>query len=124
MKRILSIVICIVLLLSITACAPAEPIELKAGAYYLDGNFKKGATPYIWFYPDQNEFYISSGTTYSYAERGTYEIKDDQLIATSQYTVFTFDINNSDTLVLVDSGNNDYFRFQLGIEFIYSTEIK
>lgn len=122
MKRIFCIIICLVLLLSIAACTP-DNVEVASGIYYLDGNFEAGKTPYILLYDDSKEFFLKSGTSLSYSERGTYEIKGDQLIATTEYNTYTFDINKSTSLVLMDSGSNDYFNFQLGMEFIFG-EVK
>ncbi len=120
MKRMVVSVLCVVLLFSLLGCG-SDDMEFDSTdrPYYMVGDSEKSLTPCLWLYPDDQTFYFGAGS-FSYAEHGTYEIKDNQLIVTSQTTTFVFDIIDENTLVLVDNGDNAFFKPPKGAEFVYS----
>ena len=81
-------------------------------------------TPYLWIDTDKNEFSLGAGSIISYAERGTYEIADGKVIATSQSTTFEFEMKDNTTLVLIDNGDNEYFKLPINTQFVYSEDLR
>lgn len=118
MKRLFCIFISIILLFSLAACA-VEDSRVESGLFFLDNNFKTDKTPYIAIYGDSDKAYISPGSALSFEENGTYKIEGEQLIISAPYTTYTFDINDSQTLVLTEITGDDYFKFEPGMVFAY-----
>ena len=81
-------------------------------------------TPYLWIDTDENKFALGAGSIISYAEHGTYEIADGKVIATSQSTTFEFEIKDNNTLVLIDNGDNEYFKIPINTQFVYSEDLR
>ena len=73
---------------------------------------------------DNNEFRFGAGSVVSYQEYGSYKIADGKIIATSQSTTFEFEIHDKNTLILIDNGDNDFFKIPINTQFVYSEDLK
>lgn len=125
MKRIISCVICLLVLFSFVACdSDAPTASLISGSYYAVGDYKEMLTPYISLDTDNSEFRFGAGSVISYQEYGSYEIVDGNIVATSQSTTFEFEIKDKNTLVLIDNGDNEYFKIPVNTQFVYSEDLK
>ena len=123
MKRLIFLLLCAAMFLTCAGCAVQETgEEVKDGCYYLVGDLEEPIKPNLWLYTDNRTFYMSAGPLFSYAEKGEYTIEGSKLIATSQTTVFVFEIKDENTLILVDNGDNDYFKLPVNGEFRYSED--
>ena len=121
MKRIAVLALCIALLGVFAGCGSGNvEIELKDGTYFLDGDYQEFLTPYLWLHPEDQTFHHGAGTIFSYAERGSYVIEGNQLIATSQNTIIVFEIQDENTLVVVNNGDSEAFRPPMDGKFVYS----
>ncbi len=124
MRRILCSFVCLALIVSFTGCNTKDPISLPSGSYYAVGDYEEMMTPYLWLDADNNEFSFGAGSVISYAEYGTYEVVDGKIIATSQSTIFEFEIKDNNTLVLINNGENDYFKIPVNTQFVFSKDLK
>lgn len=125
MKRYALIGVFIFLLVAIVGCnANNSTITPTSGTYYVTGDYEEDLTPYLWLDTKDNTFALGSGSVVSYAERGSFEIKDEKLIATSQNTTFVFEIKDKKTLVLIDNGDNEFFKLPNNAEFVYNDKLR
>ena len=125
MRRIICCLICIIVALSFVGCNSGETKEkLTSGTYYMDGDFEKGLTPYVSLALDDHTFRMGAGSLVSFQAYGSFEINGSKLIATSQFTTFIFEIKDSETLVLVDNGDNEYFQLAENAQFVYSDKMR
>ena len=125
MKRVMSFFVCLFLLISFCGCnTDNNAPSLRYGSYYAVGDYEEMLTPYLWLDADQNKFLLGSGSVVSYAEYGTYEVVDRAIIATSQSTTFRFDIVDKNTLVLIDNGDNEFFKIPVNTQFVFSEVLK
>ena len=125
MKRVISFFICLILLISFSGCnTDNDSTLLHSGHYYAVGDYEEMLTPYVWLDIEQNKFSFGAGSVVSYAENGTYKVVDGIIIATSQSTTFKFDIVDKNTLVLIDNGDNEYFKIPINTQFIFSEDLK
>ena len=123
MKRTICCLICLLMLFSFVGCNSATTSVLS-GNYYAVGDYEEMLTPYLWLDINENQFSLGAGSLVSYAENGSYKILDGKIIATSQSTTFKFEIKDKNTLVLVDNGDNDFFKIPINTQFIYSEDLK
>ena len=123
MKRILCCLICLLTLFSFVGCN-SDTTPVLTGNYYAVGDYEEMLTPYLWLDINENKFSFGAGSEVSYAENGSYKILDGKIIATSQSTTFKFEIKDKNTLVLVDNGDNDFFKIPINTQFIYSEDLK
>ncbi len=119
MKRTIGCLICLWILFSFAGCN-SDTRHVCSGNYYAVGDYEDMLTPYLWIDADKHEFILGAGSIISYAERGTYEIADGKVIATSQSTTFEFEMKDHTTLVLIDNGDNEYFKLPINTQFVYS----
>lgn len=122
MKRTICCIICLIAILSFTSCN-SDPVRLHSGNYYAVGDYEEFLTPYFRLDTSQNRFYLGAGSIVSYAEYGTYRIVGSRIIATSQSTTFVFEIKDTNTLVLVDNGDNHYFKLPVNTQFVFSEDL-
>ena len=123
MKRIFCSLVCFLILFSIAGCN-SDTTPVLSGSYDAVGDYEEMLTPYLWIDTDNNEFRFGAGSVVSYQEYGSYKIADGKIIATSQSTTFKFEIKDKNTLVLIDNGDNDYFKIPVNTQFIYSEDLK
>ncbi|MEE1198414.1 MAG: hypothetical protein U0K54_04630 [Acutalibacteraceae bacterium] len=123
MKRMICCLICLLILFSFAGCN-SDTSHVCSGSYYAVGDYEEMLTPYLWIDTDKNEFALGAGSIISYAEYGTYEIADGKVIATSQSTTFEFEIKDNNTLVLIDNGDNEYFKIPINTQFVYSEDLR
>ena len=121
MKRRICCLICLLMLSSFVGCN-SDTTPVLSGNYYAVGNYEEGLTPYVSLSLDDNTFSMGAGSLVSFAANGSFVIKEDSLVATTQIATFVFDITDSNTLVLVDNGNNEFFQPAKNLEFVYSDE--
>lgn len=124
MKRFLCCFICIVLMLSSAGCNSNDNTPILSGGYYAVGDYEEMLTPYLWLDTSTNEFSFGAGAIVSYAEHGGYEVENGTIIATSQSTTFEFEIKDKNTLVLIDNGDNEYFKIPINTQFVFSKDLK
>lgn len=125
MKQILCCLIGIFVLTSAVGCtSDSNTPSLLSGNYYAVGDYEEMLTPYLYLDTEKNEFRFGTGLVVSYAEYGTYEVVDGTLIATARSTTFQFEIKDQNTLILIDNGDNEYFKIPVNTEFVFSEELK
>ena len=125
MKRVISFFICLILLISFSGCnTDNDSTLLHSGNYYAVGDYEEMLTPYVGLDIEQNKFSFGAGAVVSYEEQGIYEVVEGVIIATSQSTTFKFDIVDKNTLVLIDNGDNEYFKIPINTQFIFSEDLK
>ncbi len=125
MKRIICFFTCLIILISFSSCnADNNVTSLRSGNYYAVGDYEEMLTPYLWLDTDPKNFSFGAGSVVSYAEYGTYEVVDGTIIATSQSTTFQFEIVDKNTLVLIDNGDNEYFKIPVNTQFVFSEDLK
>lgn len=122
MKRIICCLICLLMLFSFVGCN-SDTTPVLSGNYYAVGDYEKGLTPYVSLSLDDNTFSMGAGSLFSFAANGSFVIKEDTLVATTQIATFVFDITDSNTLVLVDNGDNEFFQPAENSEFVYSDDL-
>ena len=123
MKRIICFLICLLMLFSFIGCN-SNTTPVLSGNYYAVGNYEEMLTPYLWLDINKNRFSLGAGSVVSYSENGYYKIQDDKIIATSQSTTFEFEIKDKNTLILIDNGDNDFFKIPIDTQFVYSEDLK
>ena len=116
MKRFIAACMCFVFLLVLVGC---NSTNLKSGYYYLDGDFPEYMTPYVSLHLNGGSFCFGKGTLLSYAERGSFTIIGKKIVATTQNTVFVFEIKDQTSFVLTNCGGYDSFAEYVGLEFVY-----
>lgn len=121
MKKIVSLCMCFLLALTFFGCKQDEinEIDLSEGTYYMTGDFEDLMIPYMSLNFEDNSFAFGAGQLVSFAENGSFTVKDGMLIATSQTTKYIFRIKDSKTLVLLDNGNNEFFSMPENAEFVH-----
>ena len=87
------------------------------------GEYEEYLTPYLRINAEDNTFSLGQGAIVSYAERGSFEIQNGKVVATSQSATYIFEIKDSKTLILVDSGANEFFKLPENVAFILSEDI-
>ena len=123
MKRILCCLICLVMLFLFVGCN-SNTTPVLSGIYYVKGDFEEGLTPYVSLSLDDNTVSMGAGSLVSFAANGSFTIEEDTLVATTQIATFVFSITDTNTLVLVDNGDNQYFQLAENSEFVYSDDLK
>ena len=125
MRKSICIIFCLIALFACIGCnSNSDTVSLTSGNYYAEGDYEELMTPYLWLDTKENRFSFGAGSIISYAENGTYEIVDSKIVATSQSTTFEFEIKDKDTLVLINNGNNEYFKIPINTEFVFSKDLK
>lgn len=126
MKRIISIYVCLFVVFVFCACGNNGEVELRTGGYYAEDNYLKGEfeeimEPRIYINIEKKTFSYSTSPFVSYVEHGTYKIKDNKLIATTQTATYEFEIKDSSTLVFVGNGSEDP-KIPIGTRFVFAEE--
>ena len=124
MKKLVCFAICLVFLFSSGCSTKENEHSLLSGSYYAVGDYEKQMTPYLYLNTESNECYLGAGAVVSFAAHGTYQVKEDNIIAETQIATFVFEIEDSKTVVLIDNGDSQWLRFPTNTEFVYSEEIK
>lgn len=121
MKKIIVAFFSVIVAVSFVACrnAQSDPCELPSGTYYMVGEFEEMLTPYLHLNFDDYTFSMGAGGVVSYAEIGSFVVKENKITATSQSTVFVFEIKDNNTLILVDNGDNEYFKMPNNSEYVF-----
>ena len=123
MKRIICCLICFSTLLSAVGCG-SDTTPVLLGNYYAVGDYDEMLTPYLCLDVNENTFSLGAGSIVSVALYGSYKITDGKLIATSRDTTFEFEIKDKNTLILIDNGDNDFFKIPINMQFVYSEDLK
>ncbi len=124
MKRTLTIFLSVIIIIGLTACQNTESdlCALPSGTYYMMGEFEELMTPYLILNFEDHTFRMGAGGLVSYQECGSFVVSDNRITATSQSTVFVFEIKNNNTLILVDNGDNEFFKMPENSEYIFSND--
>ena len=97
-------------------------VPLSSGQYLAVGDYEEHAAPYLELNTNDKSFFMGEASIISNVEYGSFKVKDDRLIATSQNTTYVFKIKDSKMLVLIDNGNNDSFSPET--EFVFFRDIE
>lgn len=125
MKRLTLFISCLLFLFACAGCHSNNYDEvLNSGNYYIVGDYEEHLTPYLWLNTEDNTFYLGPGSIVSYAENGSFDVKDGKVIAISQSTTFVFEIKDSKTLILIDNGDNEFFKLPENAEFVFCEDIR
>ena len=121
MKKTVVAFLFVIVAVSFVACqnAQSDPCELPSGTYYMVGEFEELMTPYLALNFEDHTFRMGAGSLVSYEEHGSFIVSDNRITATSQSTVFVFEIKDNNTLILVDNGDNEYFMMPENAEYIF-----
>ena len=121
MKRTVALFLSIIIIIGLTACQNTESdsCDLPSGTYYMVGEFEELMTPYLALNFEDHTFRMGAGSLVSYQEYGSFIVSDNRITATSQSTVFAFEIKDNNTLILVDNGDNEYFMMPENAEYIF-----
>lgn len=121
MKRAAVLFLAMVIVIGLTACqkTPSNPCDLSSGTYCMVGEFEEMMTPYLYLNFDDYTFSMGAGLLGSYAEIGSFVVEENKIIATSQSTAFVFEIKDKNALVLVDNGDDEYFKMPEKAEFVF-----
>ncbi len=102
MKKMISITLCLLILLSLTACGEkSDPCDLRSGNYYMKGNEEINETPYVRLDFDKYTFWHCESPLSTQAEHGSFVVKDDMIIATTDQAVYEFRIVGEKIIVLL-----------------------
>ena len=120
MKRTVALFLSIIII-GLTACqnTESESCAHPSGTYYMVGEFEELMAPYLALDFEDHTFRMGAGSLFSYQEYGSFIVSDNQITATSQSTVFVFEIKDNNTLILVDNGDNEYFMMPENAEYIF-----
>ena len=100
MKKVVVAFLTMIIAVSFVACqnTQSDPCELPSGRYYMVGEFEEMMTPYLHLNFDDYTFSMGAGALVSYAENGSFVVKENKITATSQSTVFVFEIKDNNSL--------------------------
>ena len=118
-NRILCCFIFLITLYSFIACSPTK---LYSGNYFAVEKSQINQTPYLYLNTENKTFLFCLGIAVSYGDGGSYEIKNETLIATSKKATYKFKIKDEKTLVLLKNGYAEYFQIPINTEFIFTDE--
>ncbi len=119
MKKILVLLIAAFSLLLLIGCNSNESTPaLLAGNYVAVGDYEEMLTPYFFVNTEKNEFTFGCGVAMSYAEFGTYEVENEELIAASQRSTYRFEIKDEKTLVWLENAGDGYFSIPIYTQFV------
>ena len=119
MKRFCCLLLSVILIFTFTGCNSAK---LQSGYYFGVCDREEGVTPYVKFNFEDNSFSFGEGLLLSYAEHGTFITIGKRLIATTQNTTFSLEIQDSTSLILIDCGQYAAFEEYEGLEFKYNPD--
>ena len=121
MKKTVVAFLFVIVAVSFVACqnAQSDPCELPSGTYYMVGEFEELMTPYLALNFEDHTFRMGAGGLVSYQEYGSFIVSDNRITATSQNTVFVFEIKDNNTLILVGNGDNEYFKMPNNSEYVF-----
>ncbi len=114
MKRFLTGIFCLAALLLLAACQQNDDTNLISGTYYavndttvsFVGDFDP--TPYLWFDTAEKKFAYGLDKEASYAETGSYTVKDGVIIATSNDNEYHIEIVDDKTLAMLGSEDAEH----------------
>ncbi len=122
-KHSLIFAIFFILIFSLIGCQAQNNTPILSAGFYCTPTEDESSSPaYIFLDTEKSEFVFGASITMSYAECGTYTIKKDKLIAVSKNATFTFEFKDEKTLVLIDKGTDEYFKFPVGTQFVWKEE--
>ena len=125
MKRFFILTFCLLFLLAFVGCNSSESEEkLISGTYYMSGDFDEGLTPYVSLSLEDGAFAMGTGSIVSLQAQGSFSVEGNSLVATTQISTFVFEIKDSKTLILIDSGDNEFFQLKENTEFINSDTMR
>jgi hypothetical protein len=120
MKKAIAFILLAIVCICHVSCknSVSDPSDLSSGIYYASGNYEEFMVPYLLLDFEDYSFSMSMGAIVSYAEHGTFTVKDNRLTATTQNGKSVFEIKNNSTLVLIEE---DIFAWELpeNLEFVY-----
>ena len=121
MKRFFILTFFLLFLLAFVGCNSSKSEEkLISGTYYMSGDFDEGLTPYVSLSLEDGGFAMGAGSIVSLQAQGSFSVEGNSLVATTQISTFVFEIKDSKTLILIDSGDNEFFQLKENTEFINS----
>ena len=125
MKKSISLVLAIiVIIVALISCqsSQSDPCNLPSGTYYMMGEFEELMIPYLSLNFEDHTFRMGAGALVSYQEQGSFVVHENCITATSQTTAFVFEITDQNTLLLVDNGDNEYFKMPINSEYVFRND--
>lgn len=119
MKRFCCLFLCVILIFAFTGC---NSDKLQSGYYFLVCDREEGVTPYVKLNFEDNSFAFGEGLLLSYAEHGTFVIIGSRMIATTQNTTFSFEIQDSTSIILRGYDQYEAFEEYEGSEFRFNPD--
>ncbi len=106
MKKLISIFLCLLVLMAAAGCAksPAEqsdPCDLRTGNYYMKGYEEITMAPYVNLDFNDYSIEIRENSLDSKVEKGSFIVKDKNLIATTSSAVYEFQIVGEKIILLL-----------------------
>ncbi len=120
MKKAIALILLVIVCICLVSCknSVSDPSDLASGTYYARGDYQEFMVPYVQLNFEDYSFSMGMGTILSYAEIGTFTVKDHRLTATTQNGKSVFEIKNDGTLVLIEVAVPDW-DLPENLEFAY-----
>ena len=81
---------------------------IDSGVYYVAGDYSEPVIPVLVLDTENNSFALKPFSKSGIGHYGSFEIKDQQLIATVLNWTFVFEIKDKHTLILTEEGDTSY----------------
>ena len=101
---------------------PGKPVEIRSGTYFLKSELAKNMTPYLYLNLETDSARLSGSIAMSYAETGSFTVKDNRIQVETELTTYEFRIQDENTLILTDCTGENPFRLPVDGELVYSEE--
>ncbi|MBQ7380017.1 MAG: hypothetical protein IJW70_10130 [Clostridia bacterium] len=120
MKKAIPLILLVVVCICLVSCknSVSNPCDLASGTYYASGDYQEFMVPYLQLDFEDYSFSMGMGAIISYAEHGTFTVKDNRLTTTTPNGKAVFEIQNDSTLILIEE-NYSWWEFPENLEFVY-----
>ena len=124
MKRFAYITVCVLLLAGMIGCHSNDSTApIDSGVYYVVGDYSESDIPVLVLDTENNSFALKPFSKSGIGHYGSFEIKDQQLIATVLNCTFVFEIKDKHTLILTEEGDTSY-DVPYNSEFLFSEGLR
>ena len=121
-KRFALFTVCVLLLAGMTGCHSNDSTApIGSGVYYVVGDFSEPVIPLLILDMENRFFAFKPFSRSGYGHYGSFEIKDQQMIAAIGNWTFVFEIKDKHTLILTEEGDTSY-DVPYNSEFLFSED--